>query len=225
MEIDRAKRLRTLMEAQIGFVEGTLRKAGVREADLDDEVQRTFISAANRLDDVQPGAERSFLFQVAIHTALHARRKLARRREVFDDGGPEPIETLATPENITDRKQMRKLLDDIIESMPESERLTFTLYEIEEMTMTEIAETLRVPRGTVASRLRRARARLDKQVEALRRAWNVGAGAMSPFQDPPRLQHDRPGMLERALLGAGVSGFASDATYAKTLAACLAAVG
>ena len=51
-------------------------------SELDDEVQRTFITVARRIADVRAGAERSFLFQVAINMAAHARRDLARRREV-----------------------------------------------------------------------------------------------------------------------------------------------
>ena len=36
-------------------------------------------------------------------------------------------------------------------------RSVFILYEVEEMTMAEIAAVLQIPPGTVASRLRRAR--------------------------------------------------------------------
>ncbi len=224
MDIDQARRLRVLMEEQSGFVERTLRKAGVREADLDDEVQRTFIAAASRLEDVRPSAERSFLFQVAIYRALHARRQLARRREVLGDSAPESVEALGTPEDLAERKQLRKMLDDIIESMPPREGLAFTLYQIEEMNMTEIAAILRVPRGTVASRLRRARARFDEQVAGIRRAWNLGRDPRMPFRKPTRLQRNKQGALERALLAAGATVPASPRTHAKTLAACLAAL-
>jgi RNA polymerase sigma-70 factor (ECF subfamily) len=37
----------------------------------------------------------------------------------------------------------------------------FVLFELEEMTMAAIAETLQIPPGTVASRLRRARERFE----------------------------------------------------------------
>ena len=41
--------------------------------------------------------------------------------------------------------------------MPEDFRNVFVLFELECMTMTEIAHVLSIPAGTVASRLRRAR--------------------------------------------------------------------
>jgi RNA polymerase sigma-70 factor (ECF subfamily) len=49
------------------------------------------------------------------------------------------------------------VLDALLEAMPFDLRSVFVLYEIEEMTMADIARTLGVPAGTVASRLRRAR--------------------------------------------------------------------
>jgi RNA polymerase sigma-70 factor (ECF subfamily) len=46
----------------------------------------------------------------------------------------------------------------------------FVLYEIEELTMAVIAEILEVPLGTVASRLRRARARFEELAGVFRGA-------------------------------------------------------
>ena len=159
----------------LNSVAQTLRRAGVPSSDLDDEIQRTFIVAAKRIDDVQVGAERSFLIQVAQNLASHARRKLARRREVLDGNPPERIEAIATPEFLAGRKQMRQLFDDVIGSLHESLRAVFTLFELEEMSMSDIAETLGLPRGTVASRLRRARAQFRQHV-ACPRAWGHAAG-------------------------------------------------
>ena len=53
--------------------------------------------------------------------------------------------------------------------MDESLRAVFVLYELEEMTMAEISETLELPPGTVASRLRRARACFEELCSTLRR--------------------------------------------------------
>jgi len=46
-------------------------------------------------------------------------------------------------------------------------RTVFALYEFEEMSMTEIAGVLRIPRSTVASRLRRGRANFRQRVRSL----------------------------------------------------------
>jgi RNA polymerase sigma-70 factor (ECF subfamily) len=63
----------------------------------------------------------------------------------------------ADPEQAAATKQARKLLDAFLEELPEDTRTVFVLFELEGMTMAAIAETLALPAGTVASRLRRGR--------------------------------------------------------------------
>ena len=215
---DKQARIRWMVDEYIDFVARTLRKAGVPTADLDDEIQRTFITVARRIDDVDLGAERSFLYQVAVNLASHSRRKLARRREVMDDRTPERVEALATPEHLTGRKQMRELLDDIVSGMHASLRAVFLLHEIEEMNLTEIAAHLHVPRGTVASRLRRAREQIREHLGAIELAWDLGTTAKRPAT-PAFLRHENSSPLGRALLEMGVFTPASAAMHMKTLTA------
>src|SRR5262245_21755772 len=126
--MDRHTRMRALVDEHFTFVGRTLRKAGVPLSELDDEVRRTFITVARRIDDVRPGAERSFLFQVAMNMAAHARRDIARRREVLPGDMPsERVEAIATPELLTQRKQLRKLLEGIVANMDEALREVFVL--------------------------------------------------------------------------------------------------
>ena len=155
---DRDERLRGLVDGYIDFVARVLRNAGTPEGDVDDGVQRTFIIAARRLDDMRPGSEKSFLLQTALNVAAHARRTLARRREVGSDQVPERFDLRSNPEQLTDQKRVRQLLDQILNRMTDDLRTVFVLYEFEEMSMAEIADALAIPAGTVASRLRRARA-------------------------------------------------------------------
>ena len=200
--LDRHARIRWLVEEHIELVARTLRNAGVPQADLDDEVQRTFIIAVRRLDDVQPGAERAFLCQVALNLAWHARRSFARRREIPSDQVPEPVETRATPEELIDRMQVRQHLDGIIDRMDESLRAVFKLFVIDELNLAEIAQLLRIPRGTVASRLRRAREQLRKHVGAIDLAWTLGAKGAKRIDEPASIWQKKLGALERALLRA-----------------------
>jgi RNA polymerase sigma-70 factor (ECF subfamily) len=160
--------LRDWVNRYLDFVARVLRNAGTPDADVDDAVQRTFIAAANRLDDIRPGSEKSFLLQTALNVAAHARRTLARRREVSADEAPELIERF-TPEQLTDQKRARQLLDRILDEMDVDLRTVFLLYEFEQMSMTEISASLEIPRGTVASRLRRARADFQERVSVIER--------------------------------------------------------
>ena len=154
---DRAKaRIERLIHEHYEFVWRSARRLGVRPADLDDVVQEVFVVAARRLDDITH--ELGFLFRACMGAASHARRSVQRRREVVDDERLEhEIDRRANPEQDAETAEARAQLQAILEDMPEDLRVVFVLFELEQFTMSEIAETLKLPAGTVASRLRRAR--------------------------------------------------------------------
>lgn len=174
---ERDTRLRAMVDRYLDFVARVLRNAGTPEAEVDDDVQRTFIAVANRLDDVRPDAEKSFLLQTALRMAAHARRTLARRREVHDSDAQLRIQGPLSPEQMLDQKRSRELLDEVLEQMTVELRTVFVLYELEELSMTEIAAALRIPQGTVASRLRRARADFRDRVRALSGSTHAEVGS------------------------------------------------
>ncbi|HEY5955675.1 MAG TPA: sigma-70 family RNA polymerase sigma factor [Polyangiaceae bacterium] len=151
-------RLTRLVDEHIDFVARILRNAGTAEVDIDDDVQRVFIVLSNRLDNVQSGSEKSFLLQTALRIASRSRRTIARRREVLTDQLPQIVDPISTPEDLANGRQMRETVDYILGQMDSDLRIVFLLYEVEQMTAAEIATALKIPRGTVASRLRRARA-------------------------------------------------------------------
>ena len=164
---EREARLRALVDRYIDFVARVLRNAGTPEAEVDDDVQRTFIAVSKRLDDVRPDAEKSFLLQTALRMAAHARRTLARRREVHDSDAQLRIQAPVGTEQLLDQKRARELLDQVLATMAPDLRTVFVLYELEELSMIEISGVLEIPQGTVASRLRRARADFRDRVRGL----------------------------------------------------------
>jgi RNA polymerase sigma-70 factor (ECF subfamily) len=163
----RESRLRRVVDDNIDFVARILRTAGTAEADIDDDVQRVFIVLCNRLGDVQIGSEKSFLLRTALHIAARSRRTTTRRREVLTDRVPEIVDPFASPEELASRRQVRKTVDQILSRMDEDLRIVFLLYEVEQMTAAEIGTLLEIPNGTVASRLRRARADFRDRVSML----------------------------------------------------------
>jgi RNA polymerase sigma factor (sigma-70 family) len=70
-------------------------------------------------------------------------------------------------EDLLDRAKARTVLDAVLAEMPVTLRSVFVLFELEQLSTVEIAELLGVPRGTVASRLRRAREDFEKRVRRL----------------------------------------------------------
>jgi RNA polymerase sigma-70 factor, ECF subfamily len=216
---ERQARMHAIVREHVGFVTRVLDKAGVPQSELDDAIQRTFITVTRRLDDVHAGAEKSFVFQVAVNVAAHARRNLARRREVCSDQLDDVVVAFTTPEHIAERKQLRKVIDEIVDSMAESLRSVFMLHQLEAMSMAEIAELLGVPVGTVASRLRRAREVFRHHIMAIELASDLGTAGAKLIEGPALLRREKASALGRALLAAGASKLASVATRAKTLSA------
>jgi len=170
---ERDRTLRTWVDRYLDFVARVLRNAGTPAAEVDDAVQRTFIVAARRFADVIPGSERGFLLRIALNEAAHARRSAARRREVPDSELPERMD-LSTPELLTSLKRQRKVLERILDRLEPDLRTVFVLFEIEELTMAQIAGALEIPPGTVASRLRRAREQFRERLNELRRTSSGG---------------------------------------------------
>jgi RNA polymerase sigma-70 factor (ECF subfamily) len=166
--------IRTLVDQHFGFIARSVRRLGVPEVDVDDASQQVFLVAAHKLDRIDPGNEKAFLFGIALRVASEARR--ARRRRTVREGAAAAEATTSvseTPEQIAANRQARALLDEILDAMPENVRAVFMLFELEEMTMAEIAKVLDVPPGSVASRLRRGRELFHS--EAARRRGQLGS--------------------------------------------------
>ena len=134
-----------------------LRRLGVAEADVDDAVQEVILVLTRKLDRIEVGRERSFVMSTAFRVAADARRRTRRRREVDAEQLVELPSNAADPEAFAQKQQMRALFARVLEELSLDLRAVFVLYELEDFTMAEIAQTLQLPPGTVASRLRRAR--------------------------------------------------------------------
>jgi RNA polymerase sigma-70 factor (ECF subfamily) len=151
-------RFRRLVDDCFDFIWRSLRGMGVPADSVDDAAQQVFLIAAQKLDEIAPGSERSFLYGTALGVSANARRAHARRREVFDEDALRAHADVGpTGETLVELAERRALLDQILASMEEELRSVFVLFVLEGLTAPEIAALVGVPVGTVASRLRRAR--------------------------------------------------------------------
>jgi RNA polymerase sigma-70 factor (ECF subfamily) len=157
-------RLEELVRRELTPVWRLLRRVGLSEAEADDAAQQVFIVAARRLAEIDPARQRAFLFSTALHIGRRAHRTRSRRREDDDDALVSRRDSVPGLDELLDQKRARALLDELLAAMSEDLRVVFVLYEIEELTMAEIAQVLELPPGTVASRLRRARAEFQSGV-------------------------------------------------------------
>ncbi len=166
-ESDAGNRLRAMVDQHYSFVWRSVRRLGVDMAGADDAAQQVFITASRKLATILLGGERPYLFGIALRVASDARRRNARRREqVWEDEG-DAIDPAPLPDELLDARRARAMLDEALDAMSIDLRVVFTLHELEELPMSEIAELVEIPPGTVASRLRRAREEFETIVTRL----------------------------------------------------------
>jgi len=141
-----------------------LRRLGLSPADADDAAQRVFVVAAARYEEIAVGSERAFLFRTAAHVAAKARRAAGRRLESLQGDSAQERDHAPLADELLDQRRARELLDRVLSELPEDLAAVIILFEIEGLTSAEVALALDLRPGTVASRLRRARAEIETRV-------------------------------------------------------------
>jgi RNA polymerase sigma-70 factor (ECF subfamily) len=163
---------RALYEAHFDFVWRSLRRLGVRDADVMDLTQRVFLTAHVKLAEFEGRSRVStWLFGICRHLASDYRRSAPVRREVATDTAELELAVARHgPDALTSQAARAALAEAILDKLPEPQRVVFVLFELEEMSGDEIAELLEISVGTVRSRLRLAREALRRQLERLAKA-------------------------------------------------------
>ena len=156
-------RLRDLIDQHYDRLWRVVRRFGVAPSAVEDVVQDVLLVVARRLGDVSAGSEWAFAYSTARRVAADHRRG-ARARPASD--GDAPLLGLADPRQVQAlaRTDDRRLLDLLLDELPDEQREVVVLVELEGMTLGEVARLLGAPQGTIASRLRRARASLEQAV-------------------------------------------------------------
>jgi len=148
-------RITQMVREHYAFVWRSLLRLGVPARMAEDAAQQVFLVAMRRVSDIAIGSEKSFLFGAALRVASDERRSAKNRElpsEPADDASTQP-----SPEDELHTRRRRDLLEDALLHMPLEFRTVFVLFELEQMTKTEVAELLGLAVGTAVSRLRRAR--------------------------------------------------------------------
>ncbi len=164
-EAERPARLERMFVDNYRLVWRLVRRLGIPPDAVDDATQEVFLVAAERLDDIREKSERAFVYGIALRVARSTLRSL--KREPPTDQGDERPSLVPRPDELADRKRAIEILDRVLAELPMELRAVFVLFEIEGITMREIAEMAEIPAGTVASRLRRAREQFRARVAEL----------------------------------------------------------
>lgn len=152
---------RALVEQGAGFVTHTLRHLRVPEPMVHDAAQDVFVVALRRIGDFEGRSSiRTWLFGICLRVALRYRRVAAReRRETVVEELPE-VAVGPDQEAEFRRAEGRRALDAILGQLDEAQRIVFILYEIERLSMKEVAEAVGCPLQTAYYRHQSARKRV-----------------------------------------------------------------
>jgi len=151
------------------------------EEDARDVVQDAFVKAYARLDRFDGrSAFYTWLYRIAANTAMDHNKKVRRRPPALlleespeEDAknavspaapGPSPARGAMTAE-------LRRSIDDALDDLPDVYREVIVLREMEGLSYEDISRVLRVSRGTVESRLFRARERLRERLRREMKEW------------------------------------------------------
>ena len=118
----------------------------------------------HRAPDVPCDEARFWLYRVARNLALNELSKGRTRRRLYERVVEALRPRAVSPEESYERHEQVSVLDEALRTLPEHQRATLLLREMEEMSYREIALVLRVSEGKVKIDLFRARG-------ALRERW------------------------------------------------------
>ncbi len=154
----------------------------------EDATQDAFIQAYRALDTFRGGSFRAWLMRIVTNRCYDMLRSVTRRAtDSLDDQmfEAEPHwSSIAAPDDPVRRAtqaELGRLLEGALATLPDDQRLTVVLCDVQGYAYEEAAEIMRVALGTVKSRLSRARTALREVV----RGQEQFAEYLRSFSDGP----------------------------------------
>jgi RND family efflux transporter MFP subunit len=172
-----------------GLVFGVCRRVLQDDHEAEDAFQAAFLTLARKAAAVvRREAVAGWLYRVAYRVALTART--ARLRRAGREKSLDAAATVAAPADpalLPEQRELRAVVDEEVNRLPEKFRAAVALCYLEGKSVEEAAVQLGCPRGTVASRLARARKQLHGRLS--RRGLTLATAAGLTLAAPDRLIH------------------------------------
>ena len=146
--------------------------------DAEDVTQQAFLSAVENLAKFREESSfATWLYRIATFAALKVIRKRKGLDTVSLEEATEPREDYdsiphpeyiadwkQSPEQLVERKETRRLLEDALAQLDEKHRVVFLLRDVEGLSVKETAEALSLTEANVKMRLLRARLQLREHL-------------------------------------------------------------
>jgi RNA polymerase sigma-70 factor (ECF subfamily) len=147
-----------VFRAYAAYVLQLLRRLGVREADVEDVAQEVFVVVHAHLAGFEGRSTlKTWISGICVRKVSEYRRKAHRRREVMLAVVPEREALSDQQEQELEQKQQAALLQQGLSRLTDKQFEVFVLYEIEELSMAEVAQAVGCLRFTAYTRLHAAR--------------------------------------------------------------------
>jgi RNA polymerase sigma-70 factor (ECF subfamily) len=143
------------------------------DTEAEDVMQGAYVRAYEHLNQFAGRAKFStWLTRIAVREAL-ARQRRGNRYQEFEPMSElegDPMDRFASlalnPEQQASNSEVRRLLAEAVEKLPDAYRTIFMLRDVEEMSTTDAADVLEISEENVKARLHRARALLRESLYA-----------------------------------------------------------
>ena len=145
-------------------------------AEAMDVSQEAFLKAYRAISKFRgDSAFYTWMYRIAINTAKNhlvaaGRRPLEHASDITEpeefDWHP-GMQNIDSPEEEAMGEDLRRVVEETIESLPEELRGAITLRELDGLSYEEIAQVMECPVGTVRSRIFRAREAMDKTIRRI----------------------------------------------------------
>jgi RNA polymerase sigma-70 factor (ECF subfamily) len=156
-------------QQEFEYVCRTLRRLGVRPADIEDMAHEVYLVLNRRWGEYdQTRGLRPWLFAIVLGVATAQKRRHAREFP-GTDAQLEVEDPAPHPEQALQVRQARALVVSALDRVPVKRRAVLVMHEIDQVPMRDVASALGIPVFTAYSRLRKAKVEFRAAAEAIRK--------------------------------------------------------
>jgi RNA polymerase sigma-70 factor (ECF subfamily) len=161
----RVERFELLVRRYQRLVATAALRMGTPRQEVEEVCNEVFYKVFRSLKSYRPThALSTWMYRITVNTALDRRR--VRRYDSCTDEIPENLkDDRPSPLESTDERERADLLREAVRRLPSHYRAPLVLVHVEGLAVEEAAYALKLPEGTVKSRLFRARAMLKKIIQ------------------------------------------------------------
>lgn len=168
-----------IYEEHLTFVWRISLRLGVERAMIDDVVQEVFLIVHGNLGQFEGRSSlRTWLFGIVRRVIARARRTALRKPSHLGAKEATDLDVFFTtaldPCECAEQAEELRLVQHLLEQLDDDKREAFVLSELEQMTISEIAEAVGANANTVASRIRAARIAFERGLAE----WESSGGAL-----------------------------------------------